>query len=323
MKGVEDYTNVLYQEALQMIKSNPDKPYLEGYYYYTLSGLTYASAKQYLFYVIKFIDDLDIQDVTQIKMDHYTKYMALMRCKSSSYQIAVYSGLKKFSMYLKANGYCEDYMQYVNRPKHVETQETRDRRNKAYMTKSEVKQVLNNKTTPQNKTRRPIWVARNDAMLSILLNTGIRRAELYKLDLSDINLENKSISIMGKGMKSRVVYMGDNTASKVKTWLKYREEYLGGVKNSALLITRGKERLGMQSIAKIAKEAGSIIEDKDITTHCYRGTYGTQLYEKTGDIYFVQDNMGHTSPTTTELYIRNKREDNSQRAAKLMDDLID
>lgn len=322
MKGTEEYNNGVHKLSLQMIENYPDRPYLEGYYYYVLSGLTYASAKQYLFYVIKFINDTGIKDVSKIKLDHYTKYMALMRDKTSSYQIAVYSGLKKFSKYLKANGYCEDYMQYVNRPKFVETQKTKDKREKGYLTENEIKQVLNNKTTPQNKRRNPVWVARDDAIIYILLNTGIRRAALYKLDVSDVDMENKTISVMEKGEKPRIVYMSENVASKVEVWLKYREEYLGDKKSQAFLIARDKTRLGMQSIAIIAKNAGSVVKGKNITTHKYRGTYGTQLYNRTHDVYFVQDCMGHSSPTTTELYIRGQKTNMSKRAADLMDDLL-
>ena len=63
------------------------------------------------------------------------------------------------------------------------------------------------------------------------------------------------------------------------------------------------------------------INGKNITPHKLRATYGTQLYNKTGDIYFVQQCMGHTNPKTTELYVR-ERKQNTKRASDIMDKLI-
>ena len=64
------------------------------------------------------------------------------------------------------------------------------------------------------------------------------------------------------------------------------------------------------------------IEGKNITPHKLRATYGTQLYNKTGDLYMVQECMGHSSPTTTELYIRGKKNKNAQAAAEIMTKIL-
>ena len=74
---------------------------------------------------------------------------------------------------------------------------------------------------------------------------------------------------------------------------------------------------------QIYNRQGSLvdIDGKNITPHKLRATYGTQLYNKTGDIYFVQECMGHSNPKVTELYVRDKKE-NTKRAGDIMDKLL-
>ena len=64
------------------------------------------------------------------------------------------------------------------------------------------------------------------------------------------------------------------------------------------------------------------IDGKNITPHKLRATYGTQLYEKTGDLYMVQECMGHSSPKTTELYIRGKKSEFAKTASEIMSKVI-
>ena len=71
----------------------------------------------------------------------------------------------------------------------------------------------------------------------------------------------------------------------------------------------------------LIKKYSAGIDGKNITPHKLRATYGTQLYNKTGDIYFVQDCMGHHSPKTTENYVREKKQ-NTKKASDIMSKLM-
>ena len=75
------------------------------------------------------------------------------------------------------------------------------------------------------------------------------------------------------------------------------------------------------SIYNVVKKYSKNINGKNITPHKLRATYGTQLYNETGDIYFVQDCMGHSNPKTTELYVRDKKE-NRKKASDIMAKMI-
>lgn len=318
MTGTEVYNNDYETLAKKRIAKNPDKPYLENFYYYLLSDTSYSASYGYLGCVINFIDDSNIADPKNIKLSDYTKYMSKLKQRTSSYRIMVYSALKKFSSYLKADDICDDYMQSVKRPKFKETQITKDKREKAYMTKDEVTRFL---TQVKSSDKRDDWKARDIAMATVLLNTGIRCSALYKLDVNDLNLKTGAITVLEKGEVSRKVYVSPVVIQYIKNWLEYRKDLVSRNEN-ALFISNRKKRMTERTIYNIIESYGVIIEGKHITPHKTRGTYATNLYEDTGDLYLVQDCMGHASPKTTELYIRGQKEKTSRKAADVIGRMI-
>ena len=157
----------------------------------------------------------------------------------------------------------------------------------------------------------------------IFLNTGIRCSALYKLDVSDVDFKSRTINVLEKGSKYRKIAISEQTAEAIAHWLAYREEILGDVNENALMISTHKERMTTATIRALIKRLGDIFPDKNITPHKLRATFGTQLYSKTKDIYFVQQCMGHSNPATTELYIRGQKANQSRQASDLMADFLD
>ena len=324
MTGVEDYNKKWEERALYLIKDNREISCLRGFYYYALTNMSYSSAYTYSANIVKFIKDMDISNVKRIKMDSYTMYMAMIKNKSSSYQIEVYSSLKKFSKYLKANGLCEDYMQFVSRPKFKETQKTKEKRENGFLTKEEAKSLIRKAYVKNDNYNKSLaWQVRDAVIASIFINTGIRSAELYKLDVQDVNLEDRELRVVAKGGVYREVYINEKTAILINEWLEYRKEILGDKKENALIISKRKQRATQPTIHHIIKTLGENIEGKNITPHKLRATYGTGLYAETGDLYFVQECMGHSNPKTTEIYIRGQKKEASQKAADLMSGFLE
>lgn len=313
MTGIEAYNNKWDTFSNNKINANKDKPYLEGFYYFMITDSSYSTAYNYFNYVVNFVNECKIKDPTKIRLDHYTKFLSKKKTLTSSYRIAVYSALEKFSKYLAANGYCNDYMQYVKRPKAKETQETKDKREKGYMTKEEVHMFLN---AVRYSSKVSKWKARDMAMVTILLNTGIRCSALQKLDIGDIDFENNTIRVLEKGEFPRKIIISEVTVDCIKEWLKYRSEIVSYDK-VALFLSDRRRRITTQSIYNTITEYGKAVPGKHITPHKLRGTYGTLLYSETNDIYFVQQCMGHASPKTTEIYIRGKKDDFSKKASNI------
>lgn len=321
--GIEAYNEEFDSLSRKRIEKNSDKPFLRGFYNFMISDgdRSYSGAYNYLSHVINFVNAENITDPMNISLDDYTDYLSKSyRGKSSSHQIGIYSALKEFSKYLVANNICnKNYMEFINRPKTVETIETIEKREKKYLTKDEVDQFINNII---NSDKKNIWKQRDLAIAYVFLTTGIRCAALNKLDIDNINFTDNSITVLEKRSKHRKIYLPDKTISILKEWLKYRNE-LGVNKNEiAVFVSNRKTRMTRKTIYNTTKEYGIDIEEKDVTPHMERSTYATNLYSYSNDVFFVQECMGHSSPTTTKLYIRGQKDNISKKAANIIEDII-
>lgn len=323
MKGTEAYNKEFDDNVKRILDKHPDQPYLKGFYYFLLSDgkRSYSGTYTYMFAVATFLDEMFITDPKEITLDVYTEYLVKAYSgKTTSYQILIYSALKLFSKYLKAKNINEHYMQYIGRPKFSETTETKEKREKGYMTPEEIKIFLNN---IKKDNRSDCWKARNLAIATVLLNSGIRCAALQKLDINDVNFNDGSITVLEKGNKSRRIQLSDETMNYIRNWIIYRSELISGkVNEQALFISSRRSRITRNGIFKLIKKYGATIEGKNITPHKTRASYGTYLYEKTHDIYLVQKCMGHSNPKTTEMYIRGKQDDFTKKASELVSDFL-
>ena len=314
MTGTEQYNDNFDSMSRKRIAENCNKGYLAGFYDYLLVDTSYSGSYGYLGCVINFVNYIDLINPKDITMGDYTKFLANIKSKSSSYKIMVYSALKKFSSYLMANYNCEDYMQFIKRPKFKESIKTKKKREIGYMTEDEVKLFLKN---IENSNKPDCWKARDLAMAKVLLNSGIRCSALQKLDVNDVDFKKKTIEVLEKGEEAREIFLSDKTMLEIKNWIEYRSELVSD-KENALFISNHKCRIGEKTIYNTIKSYGMVIDGKNITPHKTRSTYGTMLYNTTHDLFFVQENMGHASPKTTELYIRGQKKNNAKRASKIM-----
>lgn len=324
MNGVEVYSTKIENRINNLIEENEiDMPYLRGFYYFIKDSLTESSAYKYLGHIVRFIDNTE-KEIGNITVDDYLYYLGKVNSgKSASYQITVYSALKKFSEYLyvteknTTNG-----MKHVKRPKFKESEQTIKKREIGYLDRNEIKTYIDTikKGTGSNfaKARQEKWKERDLAIILIFLTTGIRCSALYKLDISSIDFDKHVLIVTDKGNKV-VEYLLDNEVEKIiKEWLDKRNELITDRNDQALFVSNMKKRMSVEAISLIVKKYSVNIEGKHITPHKLRATYGTQLYNETHDIRFVQSCMNHNSPKTTELYIRGNQDTDKKRAAQIV-----
>ena len=268
--------------------------------------------------------DLTFDDFNDYLSD--IKYLDNNETKTSSYIITVYSALKKFCEYLYVSNKIKDnYMTHIKRPKAIEKQSTIQKREKAYLTETEIHKIIDNIYIDPS-TKRELadeWKARNRAIIYLFLFTGLRCSALSSIDLDDINFKDKVLFTTDKGSKVRRIDMPDALCKVLKEWIDVRRCLVDDT-NKALFISNRKSRMSNQAIALMvntyAKRCG--ISEKRITPHKLRATYGTQLQNATGDINFVRECMGHKSVETTKLYIRGNTNNNSKKAAEIMSAII-
>jgi site-specific recombinase XerD len=322
MRGIEEYELKYKNKIEEAIKNNPDKPYLRGFYNFMGSRLSVSTKNNYVYYAISFIDFCK-KDVRDLELDDYTNFLSQIEDKTSSYQIGVYSGLKKFAKYLVASKKANDNpMDHIERPKFVERDTTIAKREIGYLDKREIKKYLsttkNGAGSSRAKARQENWRERDLLIVLLFLNTGMRCSALYKLDVDSIDFENNILTSNEKGDKVRTYDLNENLMINVKNWLEKRKEILGDTEETALFISNQKTRMNQTTIARVVKKYSTEIPNKNISPHKLRATYGTQLLKETNNIYFVQECMGHSNPKTTELYIRGEKNINSKKASDIM-----
>lgn len=322
MNGKEIYEENFKKRIDNIIKNNQDKPYLKGFYNYMGNSLSCSSKFNYVSFVVTFMNS-NGKKVEELDFDDYTEFLSSINDATASYQIGVYSGLKKFAKYLVASRRT-DYnpMDHIARPKFKEKEETIAKREKGYLEKKEIKKYLSSVKSgagsDRAKAKQEPWKERDLLIVLLFLNTGMRCSALYKLDVSSIDLEGKVLIVTDKGDKIKQYVLSDDLIGHIKAWLIRREGLLDNKDENALFISNERTRLCQRSIGRVVSKYAENIKGKNISPHKLRATYGTQLLEETRDIYFVQQCMGHSSPSTTELYIRGQNNGNETKASDIM-----
>jgi integrase/recombinase XerC len=154
------------------------------------------------------------------------------------------------------------------------------------------------------------WPERDRAILELLYGCGIRNAELVGLDLRDIQWANEAILVRGKGRKERQVPLGDAAAQALRTYLPQRSEKLTAAEKSteALLVNarlRGQCRLTTRSVGRIVKRiAVAHGLAAEVHPHTLRHAFGTHMLEEGADLRAIQELLGHSSISTTQVYTR-------------------
>ena len=159
---------------------------------------------------------------------------------------------------------------------------------------------------------------RDLALLTLFLGTGIRVSECVGLNIDDIDFKNNGIKITRKGGNEVIVYFGDEVLEALLPYLEERKqiEALPGHTN-ALFLSMQKKRMSVRSVENLVKKyAKTVTTMKNITPHKLRSTYGTNLYNETGDIYLVADVLGHKDVNTTKKHYASLEDSRRRMAAR-------
>ncbi len=145
---------------------------------------------------------------------------------------------------------------------------------------------------------------RNKAMLELLYASGLRVSELVSLTLQDIDLENASLRVMGKGSKERIVPMGEYACYFVRLYLEEHRIFLIKKEyNDYLFLNNHGKKLTRQGFFKIIKErAREAGIKKELSPHTLRHSFATHLLNHGADLRSIQELLGHSDISTTQIY---------------------
>lgn len=163
---------------------------------------------------------------------------------------------------------------------------------------------------------------RDVAILTLMLNTGIRVSECNGLDLNDVDLNANTLTIVRKGGAQDLLYFGDPVHDAISDYLELERKGIQvreGHEKAMFLSLQGK-RISVDAIENLVKKYAKIaVPNKKITPHKLRSTYGTALYRETGDIRLVADVLGHENINTTIDYYAAIEDEHKRQARNAVD----
>ncbi|MBA3716655.1 MAG: tyrosine-type recombinase/integrase [Actinobacteria bacterium] len=132
---------------------------------------------------------------------------------------------------------------------------------------------------------------RNRALLELVYSAGLRAAEAVGLDLADVDFEQESVHVHGKGGKERVVPLGEEASYRLQRYLRdARPELVRGAENAFFVSARGR-RLDTSTLRRLLPHP-----------HRLRHSFATHLLEGGADLRTIQELLGHSSLSTTQVY---------------------
>ena len=322
------------KKNMEITKQILDKyPRILSNYINSLEDKTSYTKMVYARYIGKFLDyiktekNININETvnyTKIKPMDVSDYMGVVKYNergsenSASYRNVNLAAIKSFFDFLEDNEIInKNPAKKIKTPKDNKTHEIITITDKDYLIM--LKNIKNGVGNHKAKATQKKWINRDFALLMLGLTTGLRVSAIVGINLEDIDFDKKIITTIEKGNKERHVFLGEQTIEVLKIWIHDREMMVDN-KERALFICKGNKRMSTRAVQNRFKEIAEGT-GKVITPHKMRATCATRLYEKTGDIYLVQNQLGHKSIESTKHYAK-VNDSKLRAAADILDNMI-
>ena len=261
-------------------------------------GYSDYTIKNYELDIIDFLEYCKENKLNIYKVKYFDVKSYLVKLFEKNYKGTTISrkisSLRTFYSFLYDNNLVDkNIFKYVTTPK-------KEKRLPKYITNDDISSIFN---VPDIST--PIG-ERNRLILELLYGTGIRVSELCNIKLKDIDLNNKTIRILGKGSKERIVFYGDVCAEILELYISDGRNLLLNKKNNDYLIIGAYKKDKPFTPRSVELIINDIIEkaaiNKKVTPHVLRHTFATHLLNEGCDILMVKELLGHSSLDTTGIY---------------------
>lgn len=250
-------------------------------------GLSENTSLAYRRDITSFADfcDTEIANITKLHVNSFILYLRDENLTQSSISRKI-SALKSFFKWACANQYIKNnpisFIEQAKLPKHLPKVLS-------------MNDIINISKLDLSTTEKVI--------IELLYSCGLRVSELCNLKINNINLKAQHIICIGKGSKERLIPFGDYAKKILISYLEYRENIKinPDTDTKRLLITADGRNLNRQDIYRLIHSIGKTIH-KEISPHTLRHTFATHLLDNGADLRIVQELLGHSDVSTTQLY---------------------
>lgn len=274
----------------------PDDGQLKNFANYTakirnLSPLTTKSYQRDLFRFQLLLRNESVQSLDQVDSQHIRKLLALLH-KSGLANVSLQRWLSSVRAFFRfalsqqwVNHNPADGLRAPSKPKKLPK----------LMDVDETAQLINIQGSG--------WHSQRDrALLELLYSSGLRLAEIASTDIGDIDFSEQTVTVVGKGNKTRIIPVGTYALNALRQWLQVRHER-ANIDEPALFVSQRGKRISHRAIQlrleKIGREQGI---SQPVHPHMLRHSFASHLLESSGDLRTVQELLGHANLSTTQIY---------------------
>ncbi|MEN6442693.1 MAG: site-specific tyrosine recombinase/integron integrase [Methanoregula sp.] len=214
-------------------------------------------------------------DVTPVMVTDFLAFVSSMRTYKPKTFHRIISTLSSFYRFLYTQGaVVTNPLMGIERPR-IKQQEVK------YLKHSQVLRLIDSIDDPRDKL-----------IVRTIYSTGVRVSELCNMNIEDIDFEEHTIRILGKGDKIRMVFVDEETLDDIR-------KFIGNTIVGPLFVGQQGKHISPRAIQHIFKHYAPL----GITPHKIRHSYASELYRRSKNLRVVQENLGHTSIKTTEIYL--------------------
>ena len=266
-----------------------------------LSDNSINSYKTDLLKLFTFLESINTNDLDKVTYQNITQFFEEQRTDGiNSSSVRRYSSsIKGFFSYLKQK-------EYIKKNPVINLKSTKIARDlPSVLSFLEIEKILKQ---PKLKSKMGL---RDRAILELLYSSGLRVSELINLKVSDLFFEDEVIRVLGKGSKQRIVPVGSSAITWVTEYLQKLRPLLQkklSSQNIIFLNSRGSKisRMGIWKLVRKYCELAEI--EKEVHPHTFRHSFATHLLEGGADLRAVQEMLGHSDISTTQIYTHIDRE---------------
>ena len=257
-------------------------------------GLSQNTVDSYKSDLTKLSNYLQNQDLSKTNIDNFFIDMSEFNYSSSTKK-RMHSSIKNFLKYINEN---EDY----------ESIDISDIKLKSSKKLPDVLSITDIENMINFYNHETYLDSRNRTVIDVLYSTGCRVSELCDINISDIDLDEKYLKLKGKGSKQRIVPIGSMLYKNLMQYLNVRETFLQN-RGEPLFLSKSKNKLDRTAVFRIIKKtAKNISLQTDVHPHTLRHSAATHMLEGGCDLRTVQEFLGHSSVSTTQIYTKVTKE---------------